>query len=125
MPAPKHERLAVFLQRLAAAEAAKTHDEARQQLAAILNAVEDEMTDIPFNPESLQADGRMYPPHDRFEMASGRAAWRRFRSPRHNTVFGSNGSIQILDLPPPTQPWTSGTVVLDKPGFDGRRIQDL
>ncbi len=125
MAPTKQERLAEFKRRVLAAPAAQTYAEARQQLSDILNAVEDEMTDIPFNPDSQRSDGRMYPPHDDFELASGHADWRRFRAARHNTVFGSNGSIWILEAPPPPHAWASGTVVMDKPGRDGRRVQEL
>lgn len=125
MPPTKQERLAEFKRRLLAARAAQTYEEARQQLSDILNAVEDEMTDIPRNADPRQSDGRMYPPHDDFELACGHTEWRRFRAARHNTVFGSNGSIWILEAPPPPLAWASGTVVIDKPGLDGRRAREL
>ena len=126
MPPPKRERLAEFMRRLLAAPAAQTYEEARRQLTDILNAVEDEMTDIPFHPSASQSDGRIYPPHDDFERDAGHPGLRRFRSVAHSTVFGSNGSIRIVAVPSrPSQGWTEGTVVLDKPGLDGRRIEDL
>lgn len=59
--ATKQERLAEFLRRLMAAPAASSFDEAYRQLCDILNAVEDELTSIPFDPANWQTDGRMYP----------------------------------------------------------------
>ena len=47
---PKAERFAEFLKRLGVAPAAADSDEAHRQLGDILNAVEDEMTSIPFDP---------------------------------------------------------------------------
>src|SRR5437899_13057626 len=86
MPPSRSERLAALVQRLKAAPPAQTFEEARQQLSDILNAVEDEMTDIPFSPAAWQSDGRMYPPQDDFERSSGNPAWRRFRSKLHNLL---------------------------------------
>lgn len=48
--ATRAERLAEFLRRLAAAPAAADAGEASRQIGDILNAVEDEMTSIPFDP---------------------------------------------------------------------------
>jgi hypothetical protein len=46
-----------------------------------------------------------------------RPSLRRYRSAKHNTFIGSNGSIQVQDL--------DHHVVLDKPGLDGRKTGDL
>lgn len=121
----KQARLTEFLRRLAGAPAARSYEEARRQLAAILLAVEDEMTEIPFEPDAWRGDGRMYPPRDDAERASGRAGCRRFRSKGHNVIFGSNGAIWILDAPLPGEAWEKGNTVFDKPGEDGRRVRDL
>jgi hypothetical protein len=113
--ATKAERFAEFLRRIEAAPAASRFDEAFQQLSDILNAVEDEMTSIPFDPASWQIDGRMYPPQwDSLRSVSGRSDVRRFRSKAHNTLIGDNGAIEIRDL--------SGQTILTKPGADGRAI---
>ena len=90
-----------------------------------MNAVEDERTDIPFNPAAWQSDGRMYPPRDDAEKPSGNGASRRFRTKWHNILYGANGAIRIQRAPTPPDEWTSGVVILDKAGRDGRRIQDL
>ena len=57
----KAERFAEFLRRLRAAPAASSFTEAFRQLGDILNAVEDELTSIPYDPANWQNDGRMYP----------------------------------------------------------------
>lgn len=60
--ATKPERLAEFLRRLRMTPAASDFNEAYCQLCDILNAVEDEMTSIPFDMANWQSNGRMYPP---------------------------------------------------------------
>jgi hypothetical protein len=113
--ATKAERFAEFLRRLEAAPAASGFDEAFWQLGDILNAVEDEMTSIPFDPANWQNDGRMYPPQmDSLRAIPGRSDVRRFRSKAHNTLIGDNGAIEIRDL--------SGRPILTKPGADGRAL---
>jgi hypothetical protein len=113
--ATKAQRFVEFLRRLAAAPAASDFDEAYHQLSDILNAVEDEMTTIPFDPANWQNDGRMYPPQmDSQRAVPGRTDVRRFRSRSHNTLIGDNGAIEIRDL--------SSRAVLSKPGSDGRSV---
>jgi hypothetical protein len=113
--APKSERFAEFLRRLGFAPAAATFDEAHQQLVDILNAVEDELTSIPFDPSNWQTDGRMYPPQmDSLRVVPGRADVKRFRSKSHNTLVSDNGAIEIQTV--------SGKAVFSKPGADGRGI---
>src|SRR3954451_19500465 len=111
------ERFAEFLRRLGVAPSASDFDEAFSQVCDILNAVEDEMTSIPFDPDNWQNDGRMYPPQmDSMRPVAGRDDVRRFRSRGHNTLIGDNGAIEIRDL--------SGRVILSKTGADGRMIRE-
>ena len=113
--ATKAERLAEFLRRLAIAPAASSHDEAFCQVGDILNAVEDELTSIPFDPANWQADGRMYPPQpDSVRAVPGRPDVRRYRSRSHSTLIGDGGAIEIRDL--------KGASIVSKPGADGRAI---
>jgi hypothetical protein len=113
--ATKAERFAEFLRRLEAAAPATTFDEAFRQLSDILNAVENEMTSIPFDPANWQNDGRMYPPQlDNLRVVAGRSDVRRFRSKAHNTLIGDNGAIEIRDL--------SGRAIFAKAGADGRTV---
>jgi hypothetical protein len=64
MEISKKERFQEFLQRLAAAPAANSQAEALALLSRTLNEVEDEFTEIPYQPEHWQTDGRMYPPRE-------------------------------------------------------------
>ena len=113
--ATKAERFAAFLRRLEVVSPASTFDEAYQQLSDVLNAVEDEMTSIPFDPANWQNDGRMYPPQlDNLRAVAGRSDVKQFRSGGHKTLIGDNGAIEMRDL--------SGRAVLTKPGADGRTV---
>ncbi|MFZ2871599.1 hypothetical protein [Zavarzinia sp.] len=111
----KAVRLGEFLRRLDAAEPFSTAEEAMARLGEILKAVEDEMTDIPFDPAMPRTDGRMYPPLPDSERAvAGRSDIKRYRSVLHNTYIGANGAIRIEEL--------KGTCLLNKPGRDGLSI---
>jgi hypothetical protein len=125
MRASRTARFAEFVRRLDAAPAARTFEEARRQVADVLAAVEDEMTDIPSRDAAWPSDGRLRAPDEEAERASGNLAWRRFRSAAHHTVIGANGSVWILGRTEPSQPWSAGAVILDKPGLDGRRAEEL
>jgi hypothetical protein len=61
---PKPVRFQEFLQRLHQAPPARTSDEAKRLIDETLNKVEDELTEIPFNPDHWRTDGRMYPVQD-------------------------------------------------------------
>lgn len=120
MPVPaKKDRLAEFLRRLDSAARTTSFDEAYEQLCVLLNAVEDEMTGIPHNPDRWQTDGRMYPPQlDNLRAVPGLPLVSRLRSLRHNTFIGANGSVEIRELP-------GDTILLSKPGRDGRGVWEL
>jgi hypothetical protein len=105
------ERFAEFLRRLRNAPTAATATEAFWQLRDILNAVEDEMTAIPFNPANLQTDGRMYPPQHDSRKPKPSPGVKRYRTRKHNVLIWKNGAIRIQDL--------FGTVILSKHGGDG------
>jgi hypothetical protein len=115
----KSERLSEFFRRLRLAPDCSNWLEARRQLEDILNAVEDELSGIPFNPDAASAppDGRIYPPHDKYLRDSGSPLVHLFGQTRHRTAFGVNGAVKI------TRP--DGTVELDKPGADGQTVDDL
>ena len=111
----KRIRLAEFFRRLAVAPAASTHDEAYRQVCETLNAVEDELTGIVFDPASWMTDGRMYPAQpDSIRPVKGRPDLKRYVSLGHNTIIGPNGAIEIRLL--------DGTSVFQKPGADGASI---
>ena len=114
----KGKRLRFFFERLTGAPPANSADEALALLAKILNEVEDEHSGVEYNPDAWADDGRMYPPkEDNRRSVVDRPSLRRYRNAKHNTFFGLNGSIRIEDL--------NGNVLLDKPGRDGRKTDDL
>lgn len=91
------------------APAASSADDAFTLLATTLNTVEDEFTDIPFNPARWMTDGRMYPPQpDSARPVPGRPDLTRYRNRGHSTIIGNDGSITIFEV--------CGTCVLKKPG---------
>jgi hypothetical protein len=118
-PASKAERLSEFFQRLRLAPTCGDWTAARKQLEEIMNAVEDERSGIPFNSDAAAAppDGRMYPPHDKYLRDSGSPYVQLFGHVRHRTAFGVNGAIKIT--------LSDGAVAVDKPGSDGRTVDDL
>jgi hypothetical protein len=118
MAVSRRERLVEFFRRLLAAPNAATFDEAVHLITSTMDAVEDEMAGIPYNPENWRFDGRIYPPRlDNMYAVPGHPRVKRFRSLAHNTYVGMNGSIEIGSL--------DGTVELVKPGLDGRNVWEL
>ena len=115
--ASRTERLAEFFRRLAEAPAAGSDREALDQIAEVLNRVEDEMTDIPFDPEAWQDDGRMHPPRADAERAvAGAPNLRRFRSRGYHTFVAPSGAIEIRNR--------RNDIDFAKAGADGRTVED-
>ncbi len=111
----KSSRFAEFLRRLRAAPVASDFESAYQLVCDTLNAVEDELSGIPFNPEAWRNDGRMYPPQmDNIRSVPARPDVRRFVSKGHFTLIGDNGAIEIQNL--------QRRSVFQKPGADGKAI---
>ena len=118
MVLPKKRRFEIFLERLEAAPAANGAHEGFNLLARTLNAVEDEFSGTPNNPERWRTDGRLYPPQKDSRIKYPEpGALRKYRT-RGNYIFiGLNGSIRIETL--------EGEVLMDKRGQDMRKVQDL
>lgn len=118
MLASKPERLAELLRRLGELPSAASFDEARKQIEDTLNAVEDDMSGVPFNPDAWLTDGRMYPVRDdNVRGVKGHPSVKRLRSTGHHTYLGQNGAIRIEEV-------RTKEVLFDKPGRDGRRVFD-
>jgi len=114
-PLPKAERLLEVFRRLASAPPARSAAEAKALLDATLNAVEDDLTGIPFDPSAWQTDQRMYPPQeDSRRNVPGRPDVARYRSRSHNTYIGANGAIEVTTL--------TNEVLFRKAGADGKYI---
>ena len=111
----KAERLLEVIRRLEAASPASSADEAFELMASILNAVEDELTGIPYAPDNWRSDGRMYPPQDDAKReVPEMPGWTRYRNRAHVTLIGPNGEIRIDEV--------SGKCLLNKPGPHGPKI---
>jgi hypothetical protein len=113
----KEERFTEFLRRLALLPRAANASDARMQLDSTLNEVENEMTDIPYDPTQWQGDGRMYPPQDDSLQLTKNPAVMCFRSKGHRTYISRGGAIEIWEI--------SNKLVFSKPGSDGKTIADL
>ena len=119
MVATKRERLDRILKALSQSAPFRTGAIAREALHRIMTEVEDQLSGIPANPDAAtsRADGRMYPPDDRYEIHSGCEQVRAFKQTRHLTSFGTNGAVKIV--------FSDGTIEVDLPGADGRTVQEL
>jgi hypothetical protein len=118
MAVGKEQRLREFIRRLRSAPPVASFQEARELLGKTLNAVEDELSGVAFDPSNWQSDGRMYPPQDDSERSvPEHPRVRRFRSRRHNTFIATNGALEIRTI--------DGEVLITKPGADGRSVWDL
>jgi hypothetical protein len=108
----------IFLERLAAANPARSADQALALLAQYLNEVEDEFSGFPYRPERWRTDGRMYPPQEDSRVRCPELpSIRKYRSKGHYDFVGVNGSIRIETL--------DAEILLDKRGADGRKAHEL
>lgn len=117
---PKRERIGEFIRRLEAAQPASDVAEALKLVCGTLNAVEDELTDIPYDLDRSDSDGRLYPPlQDSVREVEGHPNLRRYRNRAHNTFIGTNGAIEIrlIDETKPS--------LISKPGRDGRGVWEI
>jgi len=116
MPLPKSVRLQEFLRRLRSLPAAANHDQARAQLEETLNAVEDELSGVPFIPNNWRTDGRMYPAQDDYAAdVEGHPCVTSYRHRSHETFIAENGAFEIRDL-------KENKVLIEKLGADGKGV---
>jgi hypothetical protein len=114
----KQERMELFVARLASKPPAMNGQQGLELLTTVLNQVEDELTNIPYNPDNWMNDGRMYPPQLDSVRLSSKPGVVRFRSRGHNTFIGLNGAIQIQKI-------DDASILIDKPGADGKKVSEL
>ena len=118
MEVPKTHRLQEVYRRLAEAPVARTFAEMRRQLDDVLNAVEDQLSGVPYDPRRWVTDGRLYPVQDdRVFDVEGHPCVMLLRARRMPIYIGDNGSIEIQNA--------SGAVEFSKPGADGRGVWEL
>ncbi len=112
----KGERTAELMRRLEAAQPVNNADEALHLVTSVLEAIEDQHSGVPNDPSSPLADERIWPPIARYSFAiEGRDDLDGFRQKGHETIIGANGAILIRTR-------IKTTVILDKPGRDGRKV---
>lgn len=115
-PIPKRVRFQEFVRRLSLLPAAASDDEARRQLDDTLNAVEDELSGVPFDPDHWRTDGRMYPAQDDSAAdVPGYPNVTSYRHRRHETFIAENGAFEIRSV-------DTGDVVIAKLGADGKGV---
>lgn len=115
MYVPKAERIAEFFRRLAALPPLADQASARRAIEATLNAVEDELSGVAFNPGNWRTDGRMYPVQDDNAADVQGSGVLALRSRGHETFLAANGAIEIRES-------TNDKVVFTKAGADGRGV---
>jgi len=118
----KAERLTEFFRRLGLAEPASSFDDGYRLLCSTLDAVEDDLSGLPNEPDRWMTLDRMFPPRsDRMSSVAG-CDVRRFDSIGHITYIGLNGAIEIR-----SKFRMSNAVVmhLSNAGSDGRTVRDL
>jgi hypothetical protein len=118
--ASKRERIEEVCRRLTRLHPFEDGNAARSNMEDVIVAVEDEMSGIKENEnadKSRATDGRMYPPHDKFEIKTGTDAVRGFKQLGHSTYFGKNGSIRISR--------SDGSVEFELQGKDGLTVGQL
>ena len=115
-PVPRFARLQEFLERLRSAPRCASGEAAKRLLDETLNRVEDEFTDIPFDPERWRTDGRMYPAQeDNAADVEGYPDVTSYRHRSHETLICANGAFEIRDV-------LTKDVVLAKAGADGKGV---
>lgn len=113
---PKDERLHELFRRLAELPPAATQGEAKAQIDGTLNAVEDELSGVPYDPDAWRTDGRMYPAQDDSAAdVPGRPDLTSYRSRGHETLVRGNGAIEIREA-------KTKKVIFQKPGADGSGV---
>ncbi len=116
MDLDKRARLLEFFRRLMEAPRQSSFAGALSLVRVTLDAVEDELTSIPNNPENWETDGRLYPPQDDAARPV-RPGVIRYRNKKHNTLIADNGAIEIQD--------DRGKPLFEKAGADGLKVSEL
>lgn len=111
----KKQRLDETFRRIQASPAPGTRDERLRQLEDVLNTVEDEMSGVPFNPDTPADDGRMYPPQADSIRDTDDPRVKRYRTRKHNVFISDDGAIEIQSV-------ETGDVVFQSAGSNGKDV---
>ena len=109
------------------APAASNREEALALMERVFRSVEDVYSGVPHDPQHID---RLYPPIAAMERRVDHKPWlRRYRHTRHYTLIGDNGAITVRvfvrGLKDGVETIVSERTEFDKPGADGRRVDDL
>ena len=123
----KRDRVHLILESILEAPAAASRNEALVLLDQAFRSVEDQHSGVPHDPHHVE---RLYPPVAEMEREVEGNPWlRRYRHTNHYTLIAANGAIVIRVF---VRGMKGGVMAiigerteLDKPGADGRRVEDL
>lgn len=123
----KKERVSMILAAIMEAPAASNREEALALMDRMFRSVEDVYSGVPHDPQHID---RLYPPIAAMERRMDHKPWlRRYRHTGHYTLIGDNGAITIRvfirGLKDGVMAIVGERTELDKPGADGRRVDDL
>lgn len=93
-------------------------DTAKVFVDTVLNTIEDEFSGVPYNPQTFEDDGRLYPAQEDFRQKSPVPNVAVYFHKAHASYFGDNGSIRISRRRPPQ-------VLIERAGCDGITIGEL
>lgn len=95
---PLHERIRLLYERLQNAPPCRTADEALGLICVVLEAVEDEWSGVPRDPNpTKEFEGRMYPPQGDSITLTGDGG-KRVRTKGHQIFLEANGTITFKRL---------------------------
>lgn len=117
----------MILSAIMEAPAASNREEALALMDRVFRSVEDVYSGVPHDPQNID---RLYPPIAAMERRVDQKPWlRRYRHTGHYTLIGDNGAITIRVFVRGHKDGVMAIVgertELDKPGADGRRVDDL
>lgn len=123
----KKERVNMILATIMEAPAVGSRDEALALMDRVFRRVEDVHSGVPHDPPHVN---RLYPPIASMERRVDHKPWlRRYRHTGHYTLIADNGAIAIRvfvrGLKEGVMAIVGERTELDKPGADGRRVDDM
>jgi hypothetical protein len=136
---PRDCRLQVFFARMARHRPFTSFGDADQGITTILKAVEDELTDIPHDPEAWKTDGRLYPAQsDHWYNGPSYPHVTQMRTRGHSIFVSASGALEIWDMRHLSLTFTKcskldlmeiryqnpGSILFSKDDAEGRKVWD-